>query len=710
MIEAGGISTLSPDKKVMTDFLEHLFGGYLDGLHDGLIEISHVQNQGDKPNEYWRSRLFGTDEIEDAVNFAAEMNAQRRNLYVAPALRHPDADRNKRASKDQVMGTVILWCEWDDAIDFEAGQKKYQFTRPTAGIITGQTPYRRCQAFWRLDEALYDLEEIDGALIGLGVALHGDMKVTHADGLMRLAGSVSWRKLDKPERIDELTILAVGCDGMPSSYPTAQILQAFPPATRTGEEKSYPRVEEVERHKSALGFDGRVSDGRETYMRNTVLACLIQFAGENGLWPTPQMLFDMAWPQYSSNADFSRPGRDERELFGKCRYTVRRAEKEQITNRDGSKMTLESAVAGYQVKKEKKTAEIQQKKEDEGLPRKRIKILDLDDIDQLMPPSYCITKLVTETGFTLIWGKQASFKSFVALDMGLCMAYGEPYHGREVVTKTILYIAGEGAGGYRKRVAAWRKHYKKQGIKGKFYMLETAVNLIDAAAVRELIAEIRALNFSLEMLFVDTVARAMVGNDESDATAMGLFVAACDAIRHEFKCGLIAVHHSGKDASLGPRGSSALPAAVDTDFFLERIQGSDTVTVTCQKQKDDEEPAPFQFRAEKIDLGSMGISGESSLVMLPGGAEKKSSLSKHQVNEILKHIQLGWDRKMPWSLKPQTKEEGRFLPMWISRHYEIDVKGASIFMEELIFNGFLITEICDFKSKKAGLKVLKYHD
>jgi hypothetical protein len=357
MYDFGGNSTLVPNRAAMVAFLEHCFGGYLDGLHDGLIEISHVENQGDKPNEHWRSRLFGTDEIEEAADFAVEMNLKRRNIYVAPALRLPDADRNKRALKDQVMGTVILWCEWDDAIDFEEAQKKYQFVKPTAGIITGLKPHRRCQAFWRLDEALYDKDEIDGALAGLQTALFGDPKVTHADCLMRLAGGISWRKLDKPDRVDELTLLAVGQDGMPPSYPAAQVLQAFPPAERQSDGSLFNRPEEIERHKSALGFSGSVKDGRETYMRNTVLACLTEYAGTHGCWPAAQQLFDMAWPQYSRNTDFAKPGRDEKELFGKCRYTVRRAEREQITNRDGSKMTLESAAASYQKKRTENTSE-----------------------------------------------------------------------------------------------------------------------------------------------------------------------------------------------------------------------------------------------------------------------------------------------------------------------------------------------------------------
>jgi hypothetical protein len=53
---------------------------------------------------------------------------------------------------------------------------------------------------------------------------------------------------------------------------------------------------------------------------------LIEFAGQNGAWPTTQELYDIVWPQYERKVDLTRPGRDQPEVWEKCASTIRRAE------------------------------------------------------------------------------------------------------------------------------------------------------------------------------------------------------------------------------------------------------------------------------------------------------------------------------------------------------------------------------------------------
>src|SRR6185436_2223780 len=305
---------------------------------------------------------------------------------------------------------------------------------------------------------------------------------------------------------------------------------------------------------------------------------------------------------------------------------------------------------------------------------RKIQFLSMAQINDLQPPTYAIDKLITENGFALVWGKQASFKSFFALDMALHMAYGQPFHGRETLPKRVLYIAGEGASGFKNRIGAWCKHYG-QGPSDAFHMLATGINLVGKEGAAELVTAIKESGLTFEYIFVDTVARAMLGAEENDASSMGLFIQACDIVRAAFGCGLHAVHHSGKDSALGPRGSTALPAAVDTDFEVERVEGANVVTITCKKQKDDEEPTPFMFRAEKVDVSALGIAGQTSLVMLletasaAASKDQRKELTKTQVDEILREINRKWMAGKPWSLVAQTKTDGRYIPMWITKNY-----------------------------------------
>jgi hypothetical protein len=67
---------------------------------------------------------------------------------------------------------------------------------------------------------------------------------------------------------------------------------------------------------------------------------------------------------------------------------------------------------------------------------------------------------------------------------------------------------------------------------------------------------------------------------------MGLFVAACDEIKALTGGALLAVHHAGKDANRGARGSTALLGAVDTSLMVGKSE--DIVTLRTEKMKDAE--------------------------------------------------------------------------------------------------------------------------
>lgn len=67
-----------------------------------------------------------------------------------------------------------------------------------------------------------------------------------------------------------------------------------------------------------------IADGRETYMRDTVLAVLRELRDTLQRLPTEAELFDAVWPQYSRKVDLTRPGRGANEVRAKCRYTLAR--------------------------------------------------------------------------------------------------------------------------------------------------------------------------------------------------------------------------------------------------------------------------------------------------------------------------------------------------------------------------------------------------
>lgn len=227
--------------------------------------------------------------------------------------------------------------------------------------------------------------------------------------------------------------------------------------------------------------------------------------------------------------------------------------------------------------------------------------LSIDELLNLPPPEYLIADIIPEGGYAGLYGPPASLKSFITLGMGLAVAYGLPWCGRVVKQRAVLYVAGEGSGGIGKRIRAWQQQYGQEGAPAPFRLLTAGVNVTDPEDLAHLIlaaievAEIEGVPIGL--VIIDTVARAMVGADENSAQDMGLFNEGAAEIIRGVDGGpsVLVVHHSGKDAEKGARGSSSFNGALDTMLRVTREE--DRVTVRVEKQKDGEDGFDLQLRA-----------------------------------------------------------------------------------------------------------------
>jgi hypothetical protein len=230
---------------------------------------------------------------------------------------------------------------------------------------------------------------------------------------------------------------------------------------------------------------------------------------------------------------------------------------------------------------------------DDG-PTMRARLLTLDQLANMPPPTPLVENLLDLDNTGIIYGRRGSFKSFLALDLALSVASGIRWQTRAVTQGTVVYLAAEGVSGVHQRVAAWQHQHPEATPGDRFLILAESVNLLNRLKVEELAetcAEVGAV-----LVIVDTLARCLVGGDENSAKDVGIAVEALDVIRRRTGAHVCAVHHSGKDAKAGARGSSAIEAAADT--VLEVSSAEQLVTLTTTKQKNRAEGEPIRFRAE----------------------------------------------------------------------------------------------------------------
>ena len=232
---------------------------------------------------------------------------------------------------------------------------------------------------------------------------------------------------------------------------------------------------------------------------------------------------------------------------------------------------------------------------------------------QFAEPEYAIAGLVEVGILGMIFGKPGSGKSFIALDMACCIAAGVPYHGRDVLRGAVVYIAGEGHNGLKRRQMAWEKHHGVRLNSAPLYFSQRSTNLTDGTAADDVIAAIEGVaqieGVPPRLVIVDTVARNFGGGDENSTKDMTAFVAGVDGIKHSFPgCSVLLVHHTGHGDGDRARGSSVLLGALDAEYRAAKFDA--VTTLTCTKMKEGAIPEALAFKGHSIEIGHTA-NGES---------------------------------------------------------------------------------------------------
>jgi AAA domain-containing protein len=213
--------------------------------------------------------------------------------------------------------------------------------------------------------------------------------------------------------------------------------------------------------------------------------------------------------------------------------------------------------------------------------------------------NYLIKHVLPRRGLAVIWGARKSYKSFIAYDMAMHVALGWSYRGYRVQQAPVVYIALEGREGQAARREAFAKYHDVTDA--PLYLVTVPLDLVKQH--RELIASIEAQLGDLRpgAVFIDTLNRSLVGSESKDED-MAQYLAAAGAIEQRFTCLVAIVHHCGIDQDR-PRGHTSLPAAVDVQIRVDRIDDLQA-TVTVELAKDFREGTEIYCRLEAVEVGT----------------------------------------------------------------------------------------------------------
>ena len=228
-----------------------------------------------------------------------------------------------------------------------------------------------------------------------------------------------------------------------------------------------------------------------------------------------------------------------------------------------------------------------------------------DFLDSSLHVSYTIKGIIERDTTGQIFGPSGSGKTFVALDIALAIATGgTTLNGQAAERGLVLYFAGEGHGGLKRRGKAWQKaNWHTKDKLDLFYLSRNTINF-KSKDIRAAIAEGKRLvelhQQPITLIVIDTLARHLDG-DENSAADMSAFIHAVDTLRSVFPGSVaLIVHHTGhgEETKTRGRGSSALRAAMDFEILCDKG------LLAFTKMKDGEAPKPIEFKLCPVQIGA----------------------------------------------------------------------------------------------------------
>lgn len=217
--------------------------------------------------------------------------------------------------------------------------------------------------------------------------------------------------------------------------------------------------------------------------------------------------------------------------------------------------------------------------------------LSLAELFKRPEPDWIIDGILPEAAFGAIYGQPASGKTFTAVDIALSIALGDPWRGRPVKQGSILYIAAEDDRGVQIRFAAG---LAARGVSdAPIRVLPAAPVLTDKTQGKALLESIKR-EPRPSIVFFDTLAAVTPGADENTSKDMGELISYCYKIHKATGALVMLIHHEGKAAGSGMRGSSALLGACDVTWEISKDEIQHEMRI--EKIKNAQDGASYPFR------------------------------------------------------------------------------------------------------------------
>ncbi len=237
---------------------------------------------------------------------------------------------------------------------------------------------------------------------------------------------------------------------------------------------------------------------------------------------------------------------------------------------------------------------------------------------------------------SMLYGPSNCGKSALVCHLGNCIVTGMPFSGARVRRGIVVHVGAEAPESVLDRMCAFELNESSD----PYLVRMEPVDLSEPDEIDEFISDLKELHRKhgreIVLVVFDTLARSIGVADENCSRAMTGIADNASCIARKLNAHVMLVHHTGKDAERGGRGSSALRGAVDTEISLCPTNGQ-VVRVAQDKQRTMQKGEASFFETKSVFLGQDEDGDDRTTVMAvecskpqeTGNASNRGSASKY---------------------------------------------------------------------------------
>lgn len=239
------------------------------------------------------------------------------------------------------------------------------------------------------------------------------------------------------------------------------------------------------------------------------------------------------------------------------------------------------------------------------------------ELREVPKTEWMIDGLLPRNVVGVLAGRNSTFKTFLALDMALCIATGTPFHGREGGCSPVLFLAAEGdLEDLDDRITAWEEANEVTVDDEMFTVWSEAVDMFaPGKAFKELLEDVEE---RASLVVVDTL-RAVSGEADENSSQMGRVINNLQRIKQATGGGsVIVIHHTTANDSK-VRGATLIEDDTDVMLRTRLSEREDMILLVDRNRKG---PRGLEVGFRPVPVGySLVLEGGATITEPEGSRE-----------------------------------------------------------------------------------------